>query len=329
MSTRHEISPKLSVVLPVCQRYDDLSAVIPEYVQQLEKTGLTFEVVVVVDGPKMAAMEGLSRIEGSCPSLRVVQLSRSFGESAAMTVGFDLGKGEMFLTLPACYQIDPAELPKLIACFEDRDDLLVAVRSHRSGSVFDKIRRRFFHGIFRMVTGLSYHDLSGTVRLARRKVVEETPLYGDQHRFYAAMASRQGFRVREIELQQSDRDQSRRAPPLRAYVHRLLDILTIFFLIRFTKKPLRFFGMIGTLVSAVGAIVIAVLVVQRLFFGEALADRPALLLSSLLVVLGVQIFALGLIGELVIFTHAGQLKEYAIRAIIDSSSSDTSTSDAA
>jgi hypothetical protein len=157
-----------------------------------------------------------------------------------------------------------------------------------------------------------------------RKVTEETPLYGEMHRVFPALASRQGFRVREVELVQAEADRFRGRPSVRQYVHRLLDILTVFFLIRFTKKPLRFFGMIGTLVGAVGALMVAFLVIQRMFFGVALADRPALLLSSLLVVLGVQIFALGLIGELIIFTHAGQLKEYAVRSVISYQSADDS-----
>ena len=99
---------------------------------------------------------------------------------------------------------------------------------------------------------------------------------------------------------------------------RLLDLLTVFFLVKFTKKPLRFFGLIGTATFAVGCFITLYLVIERLFFGVGLAERPALLLSSLLVVLGVQIFALGLIGELIIFTHAKDIKEYKIETIVDS-----------
>jgi hypothetical protein len=103
----------------------------------------------------------------------------------------------------------------------------------------------------------------------------------------------------------------------RVYMARLLDIFAIVFLTRFTKKPLRFFGTIGSVVFAVGAAILAYLVVQRLFFGIALADRPALLLTSLMVVLGLQVFALGLLGELIIFTHAKDMKEYTIEKIVN------------
>jgi glycosyltransferase involved in cell wall biosynthesis len=249
--------------------------------------------------------------------LRVIELSREFGESAALTAGFARGRGDIFITVPAYYQVEPSELAKLVAEAGPRDDMLIAVRWPRAGSSFEKTRRNAFHGLLRFITGMNYRDLGCNVRLLNRTVVEEIPLYGEQHRFFPALASRQGFRIREVELRQSTKDQFQGRYRIREYLHRILDILTVFFLIRFTKKPLRFFGMIGSLVGSAGALMVAALVLQRLFFGEALADRPALLLSSLLVVLGVQIFALGLIGELIIFTHAGQMNEYAIRSIVE------------
>lgn len=318
MSNMTDNRSRVSVVIPVCGRQDDIGQLVTEYAGALKEAGYIFEIIVVLDGPRPDALATLTVLARQHDWLHLVELSREFGESAALTAGFSVGTGDLFITLPAYYQVDPAQVPKLIAEAGERDDMLIAVRWPRAGSSFEATRRNAFHGLLRFITGMQYRDLGCNVRLLKRKVIEETPLYGEQHRFLPALASRQGFRVREVELKQSPKDQFQGHYRFREYLHRLLDILTVFFLIRFTKKPLRFFGMIGTLVGAAGAVIIAVLVVQRLFFGEALADRPALLLSSLLVVLGVQIFALGLIGELVIFTHAGQLKEYAIRSVIES-----------
>lgn len=329
MSKRPDIKTSISVVIPVCSRVDELSALLPEYAHALMELDVNFEIIAVVDGPKKSAIESLGSVAASNAWLRVVELSRQFGESAALTAGFSLAKGELILTLPSYYQVDPADIPKLVKEMTARDDMLIAVRWPRAGSAFERIRRQFFHGLLRVIAGLQYRDLGCVVRLMRRKVIDETVLYGEQHRFFPALASRQGFRIREVELRQSPEDNFRGRYRIREYLHRILDVLTIFFLIRFTKKPLRFFGMIGTLVGAAGAILVTVMVVQRMFFGVALADRPALLLSSLLVVLGVQIFALGLIGELIIFTHAGQMKEYAIRSIIESGDVRDSDKDAA
>jgi len=173
--------------------------------------------------------------------------------------------------------------------------------------------------LLKVLSGEDFNDLGCGVRLFRKQVVKEVHLYGDQHRFFPVLAGRYGFRVKEVDVAQSPKDHFRGRYRLREYLHRLLDIATVFFLVRFTKKPLRFFGMIGSAVVAVGGAVVLILVVQRLFFDIGLADRPALLLGSLMLVLGVQIFALGLIGELIIFTHAGSIKEYTIRTIVSKS----------
>lgn len=173
-----------------------------------------------------------------------------------------------------------------------------------------------FHGLLAWVTKLQFSDLGCGARAFHRRVLEEIQLYGDQHRFLAVLADRQGFRVREVDVRQSPKDRFTGIYGPREYTRGFLDIFTVFFLVRFTKKPLRFFGMVGVSTFAIGALLVAWLVIERLFFGQALAERPALLLSSLLVVLGLQLFALGLLGELIIFTHARAIKDYQIERVI-------------
>jgi glycosyltransferase involved in cell wall biosynthesis len=302
--------------MPVGSRVDDLPTLINEYAEALNDADISFELIVVLDGTKEAVLEGLRGFNAGQSWLKVIQFSREFGESAALMAGFSEARGDVLLTLPAYWQVQPAEIPVFIESAADDDDILIVVRRQRVGSAFERIRRRLFHGILKGITGHSYRDLGCGVRLLKRAVAEEITLYGDQHRFLPVLAARRGFRVREVELAQSPNDRFRGRYRLREYLHRILDIMTVFFLVRFTKKPLRFFGSIGFLTAGFGATVVLLLVTQRLFYGMPLADRPALLLGSLLVVLGVQFFALGLLGELIIFSHAADSKEYAIRSIV-------------
>ena len=316
-----------SVIVPVGPRVDELDQLIAEYDSALDSTGKSYEIIVVLDGQdkhRQRWLGVLQEISTSNERLRIIELAREFGEASALAAGFDAAQGDLLVTLPAYYQIEPTEIPKLLS--EARDtDMRVAVRP-RSGASFDKLRRRAFHALFRFTSGMHFRDLGCGVRSLKREVAAEIPLYGDQHRFFPALARRRGFRVEEVELVQSSKDQFRGHYRIREYLHRLLDILTVFFLVRFTKKPLRFFGTIGFLAASLGALFTFVLVVQRLFFGMALADRPALLLASLLIVLGVQTFALGLVGELIIFTHASKMKEYTIRRVIQGSVAQESAS---
>jgi glycosyltransferase involved in cell wall biosynthesis len=306
-----------SLIMPVGSRVDDLPTLIDEYAEVLNEAGISFELIVVLDGTKEVVLEGLRSFSADQSWLKVIQFSREFGESAALMAGFGEARGDILLTLPAYWQVRPSEISTLIESVTDEDDMLIVVRRQRVGSAFERFRRRVFHGILKGITGHSYRDLGCGVRLLKRTVAEEITLYGDQHRFLPVLAERRGFNVREVELTQSPNDQFRGRYRLREYLHRVLDIMTVFFLVRFTKKPLRFFGSIGFLTAGFGGIVVLLLVTQRLVYNMPLADRPALLLGSLLVVLGVQLFALGLLGELIIFSHAADSKEYAIRSIVE------------
>ena len=327
MSDSKSATPAYSVIIPVGSRVDELDELIAKYDSAFKSTQKTYEIIVVVDGRKEQRQQWLGVLQEMSTTndhLRIIELAREFGESSALAAGFDAARGEFLVTLPSYYQIEPNEIPKFLSEICD-NDMLIAVRP-RSGASFDKLRRRAFHAFFRMTSGMHFRDLGCGVRLLRREVAAEIPLYGEQHRFFPALARRRGFRVQEIELVQSRKDQFRGHYRIREYLHRLLDILTVFFLVRFTKKPLRFFGTIGFLAASLGGLFMLILVVQRLFYDVPLADRPALLLASLLVVLGVQTFALGLVGELIIFTHASSMKEYTIRRVIQGSATETAGS---
>ncbi len=307
---------ELSVVVPVVDRVDDLEALHADYRRGVEACGVSYEILYVLDGARAAARRVLMALRDAGEPIKIVQLGKSFGEATALMVGFANSSGARLMTLPAYFQIEAEEIPKLLRAAEDAD-LVIARRWPRRVKGLDGLRRRGFHGLLRLITRETFNDLGCAARALNRRVAEEITIYGEQHRLLPVLAAKQGFRVREVDLRQSQRDDFKGRYRLREYVHRFLDVLTVFFLVRFTKKPLRFFGMIGSVTFGVGALVVAVLLVQRLVFAQPLGDRPALLLACLFVVLGVQLFALGLLGELIIFTHAKDLKDYRVADIID------------
>ena len=314
-------SIELSGIVVVGDRRDDLASLAREYWAALAATQRSFELIFVIDGHREDALSELAeaRSADTLP-IRIFRLSRAFGEATALMCGVDHARGERIVTLPAYYQVDPGELPRLVETSADHD-MLVARRIPRRGGAFERLRRRVFHKILYTITGHRFNDLGCYVRILNKKVLHELRLYGDQHRFLPVLAQNAGFSTIEVDARQSEHDEFRARYRIREYMHRLLDIFTIFFLVRFTKKPLRFFGMIGSIIGIVGGLILAVLVFQRLFLDMPLADRPALLLSSLLAVLGLQLFSLGLLGELIIFTHARSLKEYKIAEIIEATHS--------
>ena len=306
---------EISAVIPVGARHADIAGLYRDYKLAFEGLRRTYELIFVLDGryrEVAAALEGLQR-QGE--PLMLVRLTRAFGESTALMAGFERARGRIIVTLPGYYQIESGEISKLIDALGDAD-LAVGRRWPRAGSRFEALRRASFHRALRWVTRLNFSDLGCGARAMKRRVMEEIFLYGDQHRFFAVLAHRQGFRVLEVTVRQSPNDRFEGRYRLREYAHRMLDIVTVLFLVRFTKKPLRFFGMIGLALAGTGLLLLLYLIGARLGFGQPLANRPALLLTSLLVVLGLQLFALGLLGELIIFTHARDIKDYQVEKVI-------------
>jgi hypothetical protein len=315
MTERFE-SAEISAIIPISGRHGDLVALFRDYRSGLASLGKRTEIIFVLDGPQPKAAEQIETLLRQGEKLTVIELTRQFGESTAVMAGFQRATAHIIVTLPAYYQIEASEIGKLVRAL-DSTDMAIGHRFPRVGSAWESARRGAFHGIIAKVTGQSYRDLGCSARAFDRRVLEEISLYGDQHRFLPVLANRQGFKVAEIDVRQSPRDRFEGRYRPRDYVRRALDIFSVFFLVRFTKRPLRFFGMIGAVTFGLGALTLAWLVVDRLFFDQALGSRPALLLSSLLVVLGLQLFALGLLGELIIFTHAREMKDYKVDRIIE------------
>lgn len=306
---------QFSVIIPVGSRHGDARELYAEYKSGLDALGQPYEIIFVLDGRRDTFEAGLTQLLAGGERFTVVGLTREFGEATALMAGFELARGAAIVTLPAYHQIEAQDVAKLVEALGS-SDLAVGRRWPRAGGPLERTRRWLFHGLLAWVTKLQFRDLGCGARALDRRVLEEIQLYGDQHRFLAVLADRQGFRVREVDVRQSPQDRHEGVYGPRDYARTFLDIFTVFFLVRFTKKPLRFFGMVGVTTFAIGTVMVIWLVIQRLFFQQGLASRPALLLSSLLVVLGLQLFALGLLGELIIFTHARSIKDYKVERVI-------------
>jgi glycosyltransferase involved in cell wall biosynthesis len=318
---------RISVIIPVEQRVSDVRALYADYKQGLDACGMPYELIYVLDGPHPELLPDLKSLQLAGEPVLIVQLTRNFGEATAIMAGAERAAGETLLTLPAYFQIEGSEIPKLVRALAECD-VAIGYRQPRAGGTFERLRRSAFHGLLGSVTGAKFHDLGCGARAMKRRVLEEISLYGDQHRFVAVLADHHGFPVREIPVAQSPRDRFEGAYRPRDYTRGFLDIFTVFFLVRFTKKPLRFFGMMGATTFAIGAVLLAWIIIQRIAFSYPLAERPLLLLSSLLVVLGLQLFALGLLGELIIFTHAQSVKGYQVAEVVEFPDVASATSEA-
>ncbi len=310
-------TPQVSVVVPISERHDRMDKLYSIYAAELREMKQSFEFIFVVDGAFPLAVDALKKLQSEGEPIRIIQFARSFGESMALMEGFRQAKGELILTLASYIQIEPKDLHKVFDAYNAGHDMVITRRYPRKDPLINRIQASIYHYVIRKLTNTSFRDITSGMRLISRKVLSEFVLYGDLHRFLPIFAFQRGVNVREIKVGQRKEDTQVRVVNAGAYVRRLLDILTLFFLVKFTKKPLRFFGLIGVGLGLPGVLIIAYLGVLRLFYGVGLADRPFLLMGILLLVFGFHLFSVGLIGELIIYCHSREVLDYRVKKIIE------------
>lgn len=304
--------PDVSVLVPVSERPDPLTDLYLEVAGALRDSGRTCEFVFVAEPFNRDAVEALRPLARSDEPIRVLEAGHTVGESTLLKLGAARAHGRVLLVLPAYHRVVPEALPALVEAVEQGADLANCRRWPRHDSWLNRIQTRLLHSI---VTGLSsghVRDVGSGVRAMRPDVLRELPLYGDLFRFLPVLALRDGYTVVEIEGAQHPLDARLRIYSPGTYLRRAIDVLGLFFLSRFTYKPLRFFGLIGSALGFVGGVILLIMFIQRLG-GQGLANRPLLLLAVLLFTLGVQAVALGLIGEIIVHFNAPSRRAYRVR----------------
>jgi hypothetical protein len=304
----------LSVIVPMFQDRTDVVQVYDAYKAAIERIGRPYELIYVLSWQSKRALADLKELKQRGEDALVLVLGQQLDEAEALLTGFAHARGAIVLTLPADPQVDPADIPQMIAAL-DHCDVAVGRRPPTS-SRLQRIQAKVFHRLLKLLFGHSFSDLVCRVRAWHRPVTEEISLHGVQPHFLPLLASERGFRISEVDVRPGTTGRTGVKLTLLKRIGVALDIVALYLVLKFTKKPLRFFGFIGLPILLAGVVSCTALAVARLAYGMPLADRPALVLAVLLVVLGIQIIALGLIGELVIFASGRRIKEHSIERIL-------------
>jgi hypothetical protein len=293
---------------PLSELYEELSAGLRGVCQNLE-------FVFVVESIFNELAAPLLRLAALGEPISLVHVGQGLGEAALLREGFKHCRSPIIVTLPPRRRVETTAIAKLVQAVESGADMAVAARTHRTDSMLNRLQSRVFHALIGRALGPQapmISDATSGVRAMRREILERLPLYGSSARFLPMLAGREGYRVVEVPALQHSADQRRPFPSPVTYLRSLFDLLSLFVVLRFTERPLRFFGLVGTATLLPGAAILAVLLVQKLG-GMAVADRPLLLLGVLFVALGIQFIALGLVGEIIVHLHALGRRSYRLR----------------
>lgn len=320
-------SPKIDVsfVIPVYNEEENLPDFYRELTAAGEKLPGSCEIIFIDDGSGDGSFPALRKIQAADPKVKIIRLRKNFGQTAALAAGFDRSRGEIIITLDADLQNDPADVPLLVAKMNEGFDIVSGWRVKRKDKfVSRRLPSKAANWIISRITKVKLHDYGCTLKAFRRDVVKNIKLYGEMHRFIPAIASTMGVAIAEVPVNHRPRIHGKSKYNITKSVRVALDLLTVKFLLSYSTRPLQIFGLFGLLAGLMGGILGGILSYQRLILKQGIANRPLLLLSVLLIVIGIQFITMGLLGEIMvrIYHEAVEKHIYAVREVIDSDSED-------
>ena len=291
--------PDISIVVPLLNEEQSLGELADQITKALAKTSYSYEILFIDDGSTDRSWEIVEQLAEKHVEIQGIRLRRNYGKSDALQTGFDRSSGRFVVTMDADLQDDPNEIPAMIEKLENGADLVSGWKKKRHDPISKTIPSRFFNAVTRWVTGIKLHDFNCGLKAYRKEVVENITLYGEMHRYVPLLAKWEGFgRIEEQVVQHHPRKYGNTKFGISRFLNGFLDLVTLLFINRYVNRPMHFFGLFGVLFLFVGIAINLYLAYIKIFLGEPLANRPLLFLGLLLVMVGVQFFSIGFLGEL-------------------------------
>jgi len=294
--------PKYSIVVPFHNEEENVTALYARLKQVMEQVGDSFELVLVDDGSNDRSYKLLEEIAAVDSRVLVVKLRRNFGQTSALAAGFDHASGEFILSMDGDLQHDPNDIPAFLEKLEEGYDVVSGWREKRIDNfMMRRIPSRIANWLMAKLSGVNIHDFGTTFKAYRHEVIQNVPLYGEMHRFIPALASWYGASICEIPIKNVNREKGKSHYGIGRTFRVFFDLLTIRFLLRYMTRPLHFFGGFGALGIMAGSFISALLLgIKILNPHQNVMDQhaPLFVIAGVLIVAGVQLLALGLLGEL-------------------------------
>jgi glycosyltransferase involved in cell wall biosynthesis len=316
-----EIVPDVSAVVPVYNEVESLPHLIEAIASSLQASGLSYQIICIDDGSKDGSAALLKDMAASRDDLCAVILRRNYGQTAAMSAGFDRARGRVIVTLDGDLQNDPADIPLLLAKLDEGYDLVSGWRKNRQDNTISRLLpSKIANWLIARVTGVRLHDYGCSLKAYRSELVADLNLYGELHRFLPALAFIEGARIAEIPVRHHARRFGQSKYGIWRTFRVLMDLLTISFMKKFLTRPMHVFGLLGMISMVLGTALGIYLTVLKLGFGQSIGNRPLLILAVVLLLTGVQLFCFGLLGEVMMRTyHESQGRPiYRVREIFGS-----------
>lgn len=310
----------VSVIVPVYNEDESLRPLVQRLTEVLEAGPLpyrtSYEIILIDDGSSDNSFSVCAELQRADERIRVVQFRRNFGKTAALHAGFSIARGERLVTIDADMQEDPGDMFHLLEQIDAGYDLVSAWRKQRNDPASKTLPSRVFNAVVAYTTGVPLHDFNCGFKAYSHEVVADLNLYGEQHRFIPVLAKQQGFRVTEVPVEHQRRKFGKSKFGTKRLIAGYLDFIQVLFLTTYLRRPLRLFGMIGTLFLGLGVLIN--LYMSWLWLNQVpIGTRPLLMLGVLLFITGLQFISTGLVGEMLRNASYSSGDEYTIRRILE------------
>lgn len=310
---------EISIISPVYNESDNIEIFINKVFQVMGESSRKWELIIIDDGSTDGSRDILKKLSKEKPELRALLLSKNFGQTSAIQAGFDKAKGKYFVTLDSDLQNDPKDIPRVLNKLIDEElDLVVGWRKNRKDNFFLRnFPSMIANTLIGIITGVRLNDYGCSLKAYNASILKEVRLYGEMHRFIPAwMATKiPPEKIKQIEVEHHPRVAGISKYGISRTFRVFVDLISVYFFMRFFNRPGHFFGLIGLILSSIGTIMLAYLVAIKLYYGVDIGDRPLLIAGTLLVVVGVQFISLGVIGEILSRTYyaSSNEKSYLVR----------------
>ncbi|MBN1481691.1 glycosyltransferase [candidate division KSB1 bacterium] len=291
------VVPLLNEAGSVLELYEGIKAV-------LQDLGKDFEVIFVDDGSTDGSAFLIKELNEKDSRAKLIEFRKNYGKAAALAAGFNMAQGHVVITMDADLQDDPKEIPNLLNKLNEGYDLVSGWKKVRHDPFLKRVSSKVYNLFTSLFSGIRLHDFNCGLKAYRSEVVKTMNVYGELHRYLPVIAHRNGYRVTEIPVRHHARKYGRSKYGVARFTRGAFDLMTITFLTRYKKRPLHLFGSWGLISTFAGLVILAVLAVQKIFFAAHLSRRPLLFLGLLLVIVGMQSFSIGLLGEMITESRA-------------------------
>ncbi len=304
----------ISFVVPAYNEEESLKELVDIIDAVSKQENWEYEVIIVDDGSTDSTFTVVKELNQVNSSVKGFQFRRNHGKAAALAKGFKEATGEFVVTLDADLQDDPREFPEMIKMLKEQGfDVVSGWKQKRKDPVFTKnIPSKFFNYITSKTSGLKLHDYNSGIKAYKKEVIKEVELYGEMHRYIPVLAHWAGYKVTEKPVVHHERKYGVSKYGLNRFINGFLDLLTVVFINKYTKKPLHLFGSIGLGLLGIGMLINFYFLMVWIVTGHVYI-RPLMLLGVILLVLAFQFFSMGLLGELITYNNKKRIEDYVIK----------------